>query len=152
MENFCKKIKTVTGVIHCELNFKYTIDDTSEPCIDCRKDKIAIPIKTITDKIECKMVPDKPITHQKKGLSTFWAQEYTGADLLRERLNTIPALNITDNLFGSLGFSEQNKHAEHVSNLIEGPHASALIPNHKTRDYKELTTFEYGVGLVSKIL
>ena len=61
-----------------------------------------------------------------EGLHPFWAQEYTGADLLREKLQESTQWEVSDHLFHI--WDSHSSHGEHVSNLIASSHPSAPIP------------------------
>ena len=69
-------------------------------------------------------------------LHPFWAQEYTGADLLREKLQESTQWEVPDHLF-QIWDSYYDSHGEKVSNLIASPHPSAPIPSNKPFDYIE---------------
>ena len=72
------------------------------------------------------------------GLSAFWAQEYIGADLLREEIKNAGILHMEANLFDSLD-SPDNKHGEQVMQLIAGPFESAIIPLKKAKQWNNFT-------------
>ena len=67
-------------------------------------------------------------------LHPFWAQEYTGADLLREKLQKSTQWEVSDHLF-QIWDSYEYSHGEKVSNLIASPHPSAPIPSQTPLDY-----------------
>ena len=70
-------------------------------------------------------------------LHPFWAQEYTGADLLREKLQESTQWEVADHLF-QIWDTYFLSHGEYVSNLIASPHPSAPIPLKKPINYTEL--------------
>ena len=71
------------------------------------------------------------------GLHPFWAQQYTGADLLRKKLEQQDDFTVPEHLF-SIWDSKERFHGEYVSQLIAGPNPSAPIPLNKPRNYTEL--------------
>jgi hypothetical protein len=79
--------------------------------------------KILSQYVNCQLVPITPAPHGIAGLSAYWAQEYTGADLVRERLKS------SINEPGLIEVWDSNEHGESVSNLIAGPKPSALIPS-----------------------
>lgn len=68
------------------------------------------------------------------GLSNFWAQEYTGADLLRESMEfskkdwNVPRdfIHVLDTNDSALASSDQTRHMDYVSSLIMGTRAAAI--------------------------
>ena len=71
----------------------------------------------------------------KHKLHPFWAQEYTGVDLLREKLKQSPhSWKLPYNLVQSLD-SLYERHGEKVCQLIAGPHLSAPIPLEQPLNY-----------------
>jgi hypothetical protein len=104
-------------------------EDETQVCQIPSTDTFADLIKTIDD-LKCVMVPTADSPHYQKDLSTYWAQEYVGADLVRERL-------IAENLSPKPGLivawdnadnDNDESHGTLVSNLMIGPTKSALIP------------------------
>ena len=68
-------------------------------------------------------------------LHPFWAQEYTGVDLLREKLRQSPhSWELPHNLVQSLDTPDE-LHGEQVCQLIAGPHLSAPIPLEQPLNY-----------------
>ena len=69
----------------------------------------------------------------------FWAQELVGADLLREELKEQGGFTFED-VAGMIGIWDASvrTHGEFVSNLIAGPHASAVIPLDEPLSYDDL--------------
>ena len=68
-------------------------------------------------------------------LHPFWAQEYTGVDLLREKLRQSPqSWKLPYNLVQSWD-TPGNRHGEKVCQLIAGPHLSAPIPLERHLNY-----------------
>jgi hypothetical protein len=97
------------------------------------------------DYLKCEIVPTGNSPHFKKGLSTYWAQEYVGADLVREKL-------ISENLSPKPSLVvawDEGRHGKLVSNLMVGPTNSALIPGrsipfselHQKKDYKYIDSY-----------
>ena len=80
-------------------------------------------------------------------LRPFWAQEYTGVDLLREKLLDRPMdWEVSPHLF-QIWDSQNNQHGEKVSQLIAGPYASAPIPLEVPFDYLDVEHLIDKVGL-----
>ena len=73
-----------------------------------------------------------------EGLHPFWAQQYTGADLLRKKLEQQNDFTVPENLF-SIWDTRIDRHGEYVSQLIAGPHLSAPIPLDKPQSYIEFS-------------
>lgn len=85
--------------------------------------------------------------HGNRSLSLYWAQEYTGADLVRAELiknNFILPANLID--VWDAKPRARNNHGERVSQLIAGPHATALLPSDKPIQYKDV---EHERGLMN---
>lgn len=83
--------------------------------------------------------------HRNTQLTKFWAQEYTGADLVRNEMKKLD-LELDDNLIAVWDsmLTDRNKHGERVAQLIIGPYKSALIPSPKSVQYKDVE-FERGI-------
>lgn len=82
--------------------------------------------------------------HKDHPISTFWAQQMTGADLVREELNN-SGLNFNITEEDLLVIDVDGGHGENVSNLIAAPFESALIPQQTSVPYfsgSTLTGFE----------
>ena len=73
-------------------------------------------------------------SHIEEGLHYLWAQEYTGADLLREKLKESTQWEVSYNLV-QIWDDPLIDHGEHVSNLIASPHPTATIPLEHPIDY-----------------
>lgn len=76
------------------------------------------------------------------GLDAFWAQEYVGADLLREKLQETHYLeDVTEDLVQVWDSSNRfyPLHGEVVSHLIAGPFPSAVIPQAYPIDVKMIS-------------
>jgi hypothetical protein len=73
--------------------------------------------------------PEPNFENGVKGLSPYWAQEYTGADLLRqELLQNKTSLNPNDKLYEVFDTPEEGIHGELSSSLISSPYFSSPIP------------------------
>ena len=131
LANFCKSAIGLAGVVHCELDYKLQPQNDLS-CPEVNKQSIT----KILDEITCEIVPKKPSPHNLPGLSAFWAQEYTGADLAREKLKGFTA---PKNLIG-IWDSSNDDHGQKVANIIMGPHASALIPSEDAPYYLNLSS------------
>lgn len=77
--------------------------------------------------------------HGDKRLSKYWAQEFTGADLVREELSSWN-LEIPKDLIGVWDVKPRGvgSHGERVSHLIMGPYPSALIPSESVVRYQDV--------------
>lgn len=94
----------------------------------------------------CRLIEEIPGFHhgeesveltEKKRLTHLWAQEYTGADLLREEM-------VAANLFlqnGVVGIwdSTPSDHGKKVCNLIAGNTSASVIPSEKSLNYVEVS-------------
>ena len=82
-------------------------------------------------------------------LRPFWAQEYTGVDLLREKLLDRPMdWEVSPHLF-QIWDTPDDQHGEKVSQLIAGPYASAPIPLEVPFDYFDINQLIHETGLVN---
>jgi hypothetical protein len=132
----CGLIRTIPGVQSCSINERFALSSeksgTPEPnCADCSSREIRpSKSKILSAASTCKLLDESKgaAPHRIKGLSTYWAQEYTGADLLRAELKSRKDLPpIPDHLY-DVWDSDEDQHGVHVSNLIGGPGPSALLP------------------------
>lgn len=126
--DICEDALKIKGITHCELNQELETDDTScgaVPLFSVAASSLQ-PLESLVT--NCELLPAASSPHAIAGLSTFWAQEYTGADLLRQRIidSNFPQSRL-NNLFG-VWDSPRLDHGARVSNLIQGPHSAALIP------------------------
>lgn len=82
--------------------------------------------------------------HGNKNLSKFWAQEFTGADLVRVELQR-QSIQVPENFIGVWDAKPRGigSHGERVSQLIVGPYKSALLPKKKSVQYEDVE-FERG--------
>ena len=69
---------------------------------------------------------------------TFWAQEYVGADLLREMLEERDIKTEEVARLVAIWDSPSKDHGEHVSHLIASPYPSAAIPLPEPLDYLDV--------------
>lgn len=139
---FCVEIKKLPSVKHCELDYvlKGQCEDDSLPCTPPRKPVVVLSkeLNDLSEKMRCEIVPHSPVVVETEGLSPFWAQEYTGADLVREKLKSIhPPLKIPPNLVGIWDSGDED-HGTMVGHLIMGPNASAIIPSKNIVPYNNL--------------
>lgn len=144
LKSLCKDLLTISEIEHCELDYKLKADD--KDCETCERDLINVkPLEEIlsdsqkvTEKFNCKYFNKERPSHNVSGLTKFWAQEYTGADLVREELKSVD----TSKVFDLVGVwdSDVVKHGEHVSNLIASSKSSAIIPisDQKKLNYEKL--------------
>ena len=91
------------------------------------------------DKVQCPFPP----TVNGEDWDVFWAQHYVGADLLREEIER--AKVNTDTLDDLIGIwdSPREKHGEYISNIIAGPHPSAVIPADGPLKYSNFVSIFY---------
>jgi hypothetical protein len=87
----------------------------------------------ISPKLDPALLPGKP--EFPKGLSMFWAQEYTGADLVRKKMEKMKeSFKVPENFLALIDNDQYGKvnsefydHGHHCSNLIAGP-TTGIIP------------------------
>lgn len=74
----------------------------------------------------CEIIGSEQASRKISGLTTYWAQEYTGNDLLRQQMKAMPV----DALQSIVGVWDTDFiiHGEHVAHLIASEDNSALIP------------------------
>lgn len=78
---------------------------------------------------QCALFDDeKSFDHFQKGLSDFWAQEYTGSDLLRKMLIDKEITAQDGSKLFELLDTPSGDHGTNASNLIAGPSLTSLIP------------------------
>jgi len=128
LQQACVAILKIPGVEGCEQDLKlkshYTNDDLANSCVE---KKLELDLATMQLHTGCKLI-DTGVKNRHPGLSPFWAQEYTGADLARKLLGEQNYdQNIPSDLIHILDSSYVN-HQEYVQNLIYGPKPSAVIP------------------------
>gem|GEM_PF-4036706 len=170
LKSICQTIqKRFSDVLSCEINFKITpqsassanTSSTNEPN-DCESPS---PLnkefeKTISETLSFSESKDCDLFHKKNpkfnipdfdpGLSPLWAQEYIGADLLKEEMvkRKIDTSNASSLL--AVWDSSEGLHGEKVANLIAGPFASSLIAQPKTKDFVNLESTEDYIGSFEK--
>lgn len=124
----CKRALRLKGIVGCELD--RALESNADPCNPINPIDIAIANSSLQPivNLRCTLLQSDPQPHGTDGLSTFWAQEYTGSDLLRQRIidSNFPAERY-NNLF-SVWDTDRNFHGENVSNLIRGNHPTSLLP------------------------
>ena len=91
------------------------------PEVDPLKD-----LKNLVHGLQCSLVPSENPPHFQSGLSTYWAQEYVGSDLARERL-LAENISLTPGKVGVWDNIDQD-HGILVANNIASPTLTALIP------------------------
>lgn len=136
-EDICHRVKRIPGVKRCVEN---TIMESSGDCIlnknDSRFDLELSVVKKIIKK--CELFPSVEFgTYTEDNLSLLWAQEYTGADLLRERLENDPEFKHKEGTIG-VWDNPYNQHGAAVANLIQGPTVSSLIPSSSSTDVTDV--------------
>ncbi len=100
---------------------------------------------TVSNAIACQLFESgKKAPHRNSKLTKFWAQEYTGADLVRAELKKLN-LKFSKNLVAvwDSRLTDRNKHGERVAQLIIGPYESALLPSDESVQYEDVE-FERG--------
>jgi hypothetical protein len=147
--NICIKIKEINGVKDCTVDSKLIFQD--KEVLQCNSAdfptqdfSVLVDIKSKLEECEIFRTGPIPPFHvedgrlRPTGLSPYWAQEYVGADLTRQKLSEF-TLNkkIPENLV-EVWDSSSGDHGSKVSNLIAGPHESAVVPVKKTISYKDL--------------
>ena len=127
----CELVKNHSAVEFCELNEKTKTHQ--ELCHPDPSENLAVLEDVITNIMPqvCELLPRSPrYPTLRSDLSPFWAQEYTGSDLVRKELevsrpwpgdreNNVLILDIV---------APSYPHGTLVSNLISSPHSSATIP------------------------
>jgi hypothetical protein len=89
---------------------------------------------------KCHLVKRQIRKNEIHSLSSFWAQEYTGADLLNQRIQELKLDNPSQNLIEiwDTGQGRFKDHGDYVENLIWGPHPSAVLHSERQIGFKEL--------------
>tara|TARA_Y100000780_G_scaffold231707_1_gene258275 strand:- start:39957 stop:42635 length:2679 start_codon:yes stop_codon:yes gene_type:complete len=138
----CESLKAAFKEIKiCELDKKLKPDQEvlcKRPVIESAYSTLSQGVELILNKdLNCELVYSKEELPKVAGLTPLWAQEYTGADLLRKRM-VEEGVDTTraKELIGILD-SDLNKHGEQVSNLIAGDKVSSLIPMNQNLGYKQ---------------
>lgn len=119
---FCEEAIKVVGVKHCELSFK--LKPQQRDCSVNEGASVAPHLEKILAATNCEIVPKQPAPHKVPGLSSLWAQEYTGGDLVREKLKDF---KVPENLVAIWDATSEG-HAYNVANLVAGPKETAMIP------------------------
>lgn len=128
-KDLCPELRKHPSVEFCEVN-KESLPDEEEDCE--LPDSIVDPnlenLLSIVSPVACEIVRTQPRYHGLlPGLSPLWAQEATGADLVRSELVTL-GLGDLGNLVGILDTNQENNHGKKVANLISSPHLTSIIP------------------------
>jgi hypothetical protein len=148
LTNFCKEVIAKNGVENCELDLKLEPMLFAEATCNPNRNNLLPEYLKVLEIInqDCKLFKELnsyDIRSERKlmdGLSNYWAQEYTGADLLRERLNALDPKLIPPPNFIGVWDSRYGEHGTMVSNLIIGNKSTALIPSQHTIGYTDLTS------------
>ena len=124
--NACKEIKKIRFVISCELNVKITPESKEDD--ECLEPLAlpTIPLSNGHSAVLKKLCPYPPLVEGEEW-DIFWAQNYTGADLLREEIKKLDTPFHPASIIGV--WDGSSKHGEHVSQIIAGPKSSAVIPS-----------------------
>ncbi len=138
----CESLKAAFKEIKiCELDRKLKPDQEvlcKRPVIESAHSTLSKNVEQIlkTD-LKCELVYSQGGLPKVVGLTPLWAQEYTGADLLRKRI-VEEGIDTTraKELIGILD-SDLDKHGEQVSNLIAGDKVSSLIPMDQNLGYNQ---------------
>ena len=124
----CKEIKKIRFVISCELNVKITPESKEDDeCLET----LALPTIPLSNGLYAvlkKLCPYPPLVDEGEEWDIFWAQNYTGADLLREEIKKLDTPFHPASIIGVWDIPIA-KHEEHVSQIIAGPKSSAVIPS-----------------------
>ena len=139
----CESLKAAFKEIKiCELDRKLKPDQEvlcKRPVIESAHRKLARSVQEILGESEggCKIAYSEEELSKVEGLTPLWAQEYTGADLLRKRMieEGIDTTRAKE-LIGILD-ADIDKHGEQVSNLIAGDEVSSLIPLNESLAYNQ---------------
>lgn len=85
---------------------------------------------------------------EKKRLTSLWAQEYTGADLLREEM-IAAGLSLPNGVVG-VWDSKPSDHGKKVCNLIAGPTSTSVVPSQKPLDYTEVSASDGSLSYINE--
>ena len=123
----CKEIKKIRFVISCELNVKITPESKEDD--ECLEPLAlpTIPFDSGHYAVLEKLCPYPPLVEGEEW-DIFWAQNYTGADLLREEIKKLDTPFHPASIIG-VWDKPIDKHNEYVSQIIAGPKSSAVIPS-----------------------
>lgn len=140
--DFCQKASAFESVKLCELNLKLKpnqLDSThsgsnevdSLVCLPQPSPfNLLTPFSDISDQLVtsyfCQLMTRHESPHERPTLSRYWAQEYTGADLLRERMEpyTVDEVSQYVHIWDTL----RRSHGQKVSSLIASNPPSSAIP------------------------
>jgi len=135
LKTACQEMLKLSEVLHCEQDIKLksrkNVEDLNKNAmlgnnkIFNTSQRILLNQKAVPQ--GCKLIPDE-IESIRNGLSPYWAQEYTGADLSRKLLEEKNGQwQFSSDLIHVLD-SATGQHKDYVKNLILSSHPSALIP------------------------
>ena len=122
----CVEITKLNSVTLCELNLRLKPEGLKET-IECEK-KLPLPsvnLASISRTLEKQCLFPPLIEGEEWDI--FWAQHMVGADLLRKELEK-SGVTEDDNVASVVGVWDSGGHGELVSNIVAGPHQSAIIP------------------------
>ena len=133
----CKEIKKIRFVISCELNVKITPESKEDDeCLEPLALPTILPTIPLSNGLYAvlkklyavltKRCPYPPLVEGEEW-DIFWAQNYTGADLLREEIKKLDTPFHPASIIGI--WDDSSKHGEHVSQIIAGQKSSAVIPS-----------------------
>ena len=141
-ENDCELLKTFEFVQACSPNQVLELNEeqieVESPCPNSELIKLDPELVAVSNIEKCQLTPSlassllpgKPAFPP--GLSMYWAQEYTGADIVRKKLELIKdELNIPSNfvdIIDSDSHPDFVDHGLHCSNLIGGPNPVGIVP------------------------
>jgi hypothetical protein len=137
----CNQLKEFAQVKNCELDLK--LEANSEELVECHleSNNLLVDKELLKSKEtlfnSCSLIKKDASSQFTDGLSPYWAQEMTGADIVREKLEGLRYSTLPDNLIG-IWDSEVDQHGELVSGLISSEEETALIPLKNNKPFKNL--------------
>ena len=134
VEHLCNQVTLYSFVSRCEADWRSVPNQSKETegniCVNCAPQKPIQPeaIRPITDVInKCDLLKENPAVESFDGkLTDYWAQEYIGADLLRELLILLK-IKLPDN-FLAVFDSAAADHYSFVRSLISDNKDSGILP------------------------
>jgi hypothetical protein len=142
----CEKLLKHPEVEYCEMNTDLKFEEAG--CATLLPEGLSIQ-ETAQFVAECQLL-DSPMEYppMREGLSQLWAQEYTGADLVRSELEKLQLSH-----HGEIEYIDghQQGHASRVGHLMAGPHPSALVPALKLPHLYEANDIESLVAVFDQI-
>jgi hypothetical protein len=152
LQLLCQEAKLIGAVTSCDLNER--LEPNNDLCSQEPTNEVVSMVASLLDpvtRLTCELLTASPRPHGQEGLSTYWAQEYTGGDLLRQRIeaSAFPAERF-QNLF-SIWDSSELDHGTQVSHLIQSPERSATIPGPQQGYTSSATLWDMGLATANHV-